>query len=544
MRFWRLIGIVVIVLTSATLALWLTSRPDSESLARPGLTRGADEAAKGAAAFLGAGFGGISLESLKTNAVPWRLVTAALVLDEAARDPSANIDPSTLNRILSRFGFLPVPDAVNLPVGLEPAARELPLGMTYGDVAPFGGAKVRVANLGCAACHAGVTYAPDGSPRPNAAMLGMPNTSIDLEAYTLAIFSALRRFVDHPRLLDAATALFPDMDWRERLSLRFLVLPLARQRLATLEGADRPLPFPNGWPGSTNGVAALKLALGTPLAGGGPADAGVVSIPDLSYRTWRNDLLADGIYAVPGAKDGATSARPDHERLRQLAEITTFFTVPSMGVHPDRARDSLDDAETIMAFLHDYRPQAFPGIINHERAARGHAIYAEACASCHGTYANDAGKPELTSFPNWRGDVGTDRLRADMFDTAVVEAVGRSPYGNAIEVRPGRSYVAPPLGGLWASAPYFHNGSVPTLSALLSPAERPREFMVGGHALDFDRVGVLLTNDGSYPPGYTPFSAPVSVKTDAPGLSSQGHLFGESLSGDEKRDLIEYLKLL
>jgi cytochrome c5 len=334
------------------------------------------------------------------------------------------------------------------------------------------------------------------------------------------------------------------MDWRERLSLRFLVLPLAKKRLATLEGADRPLPFPNGVPGSTNGVAALKLALDTPLAGGGAADAGIVSIPDLSYRAWRTDLLVDGIYAAPGAADGATNARPDNERLRHLAEITTFFTVPSMGVHPDKARNSIDDAVAIFAFLRNYEPQRFPGRIDPARAARGQTIYAEACASCHGAYTNDTGKPQLMSFPNWHGDVGTDRLRADMFDTALVEAVRRSPYRDAIVVRPGRGYVAPPLGGLWASAPYLHNGSVPSLSALLSPDERPRKFMVGGHALDFNRVGVLLGDDGSYPAGYKPFSKPVWIDTDAPGLRAEGHRFGEQLSADQKRDLIEYLKLL
>lgn len=203
--------IVALILTAAAGSLWLTSRPVSKSLARPELPAGADRASEGAAAFFGDGFGGISTDSLQTNAVPWRLVAAALVLDEAARDPSAGIDSRTLNRVLARFGFLPGAHAVNLPVGITSAAPELPPGMTYGDVAPFGGSKVRVANLRRAVCHAGVTSAPDGAPLPDAAMLGMPNTSVDLETYTLAIFSALRRFADDPKLLEVAAELFPDI---------------------------------------------------------------------------------------------------------------------------------------------------------------------------------------------------------------------------------------------------------------------------------------------------------------------------------------------
>ena len=269
----------------------------------------ADIVTRGAAAFYGASFGGISMHSLESNAIPWRLVAVALVPDQRTRDSAARLDQETLDRVLARFGFLPAGRAVNLPSGVSPPKSDLPIGMTYGDISPIGGVKVRVANLGCAACHAGVTYTPDGGPRPDAVMLGMPNTSIDLEAYTMAVFAALRRFADSPDLLPAADELFPEMDWRERVGLRFLVLPLAKQRLAALARLDRPLPFPNGAPGSTNGVAALKLALGTPL-GGGAAEAGVVSIPDLAYRVWRTDLLADGVYAVPGVPTGATTTAP------------------------------------------------------------------------------------------------------------------------------------------------------------------------------------------------------------------------------------------
>lgn len=537
--------LAVAILVACGGVLWGMARWTAESLTRPAIAADAPAAARGAAAFEGAGFGGIGVDALSSNAVPWRLVAAALVLDERRRDPGAALDTTTLDRVLRRFGFLTDATIVNQAPGTSPTTIDLPLGITAGDVAPVGGSVIRVANLGCAACHAGVTYGADGGPKPDRAMLGMPNSSIDLEAYTLAIFNALRRFAGSDQLLPAASALYPEMGWRERASLRLLVLPLARKRLAALAGADRPLPFPNGAPGSTNGVAALKAALHQPLLGGGREDAGVVSIPDLGDRVWRTSLLADGAYAVPGKPRQAptTPETIDVAHLRSLAAITTFFTVPSMGVHPDKAVASLDDATTIMAFLKAYRPQRFPGAIDAVRAAAGSVVYAQHCAACHGTYGGGAA-PRLLRFPNWQGDVGTDPLRATAFDRGLVAAVAGTTYRTRIAVRVGRGYVAPPLTGIWASAPYLHNGSVPTLAMLLAPGTRVQRFMVGGHALDFTNVGMKLGADGTYPGGYQPFSQPAWIETREAGRSNGGHLFGESLSPRDRAALIEYLKLL
>ena len=69
--------------------LWVTARTTTESLARPLVASDASAEARGAAAFEGAGFGGISLDALRTHALPWRFVAAALVLDAQARDQSA-----------------------------------------------------------------------------------------------------------------------------------------------------------------------------------------------------------------------------------------------------------------------------------------------------------------------------------------------------------------------------------------------------------------------------------------------------------------------
>ncbi len=512
----------------------LSAEPEVPSQARPQLAPNASDHELGAAAFLGAGFGGISQAALETNAIPWKLAAAALVLEEQSRDPSAKADLTTLQAILARFGFLFPTRLEGVPKGISVDWQGKPLGMTHGTIAPIGGTMVEVANLGCAACHAGVAYDRAGSPDPTLAMVGMPNTSLDLESYTQAIYVAMRNHANSDALIPTAQSLFPEMGWRERQSLRWIVLPLARQRLEEMADVDQPLPFSNGLPGATNGVAALKLQLQTPLLGDGLNDRGFVSIPELALRDRRNRLLADGAYAVPSGKTDAES----------LAAITSFFTVPSMGVHPDEARSHSREANAIFKWLANYRPAKFPGPMDLPEARKGWTIFEDNCASCHGSFEWTGDRPNLVSFPNWIGDVGTDPLRSEAFDDQLAQAVRTTSYALLIDVKIGEGYAAPPLAGLWASAPYLHNGSVQSLAALLDPSRRLPRFMVGGHALDWASVGLRVDGEGRYLPGHVAFSTPQWVDTSMPGLSNSGHEFGSELSASDRAALIEFLKLL
>jgi hypothetical protein len=100
-------------------------------------------------------------------------------------------------------------------------------------------------------------------------------------------------------------------------------------------------------------------------------------------------------------------------------------------------------------------------------------------------------------------------------------------------------YKARPLDGVWATAPYLHNGSVPNLWQLLLPAARrdPR-FWVGSR--DFDPVHVGFKTDQV--PGAS------LLETDKPGNSNTGHdgdTYGTTKMTDEQRwQLLEYLKTL
>ena len=540
------ISFAVLALVVVAVGLWLGGRHEVRSQALPEVLDGAEAAERGAAAFVGAEFGGLSLQALESHAVPWKLITAALVLEAVDEDPTLPANLDTLNNRLASFGFLMPAQVQNMPRGVADRPDALPLGVTFGVVSPMAGMPVQVANMGCAACHAGVTYREDGRPDPASAWIGMPNTSLNLEAYTQAIFRSLKTYHQTPdRLIDMVTTLYVETGWRERQTLRWVVLPMVAARLEDTPG-ERALPFFNGVPGSTNGVAALKHVLNVPLLEGGVADAGIVSIPDLGHRHWRSSLLVDGAYAVPGAErqEQTTAADNTAEKRAALAAITTFFTVPSMGVHPNKAIEAVPIAEDIFAFLDSaYAPQSFPGVVDNDLALAGSVIYAAECSACHGAYDIVGGRPELVSFPNWIGDVGTDPLRATTFTDDLANAFQDTPYRDQIAVARIGGYVAPPLDGIWASAPYLHNGSIPTIWHLLTPETRPETFELGGHMLDFTRLGLLLQG-GRYPEGYVPFSQPVILNTSHPGVRNVGHHFGAALSDADKVALMEFLKQL
>jgi cytochrome c5 len=516
-----------------------------------------DTAGAGIAQFVLGDFGGVSRATLETNALPYKVVATALLLREE------HVRATTLGRadlpdVYRQFGFLTPERVGNWPTELEQPRFDRPIGMVRSDVrgpTPF--VRVDAVNLGCATCHAGVVYGADGRATTTA-WAGLPNASINLEAYAQAVFIALASAVrDQGAFRARIGQLFPEMGRTERFTLRFLLLPRVARRIAELrEGGVGPSPFSNGGAGRTNGVAALRRMLGLPTGVvTGHADVGFTSIPDLASRGLRTSLLYDGIYAPPGAarQDVETTAAgvtPAH--LDSLSDIVAFFTVSTMGVTPDVGEGAIPAMRPVMRWLGEsYAPPPFPGRIDSVRMRAGAVVFASRCAKCHGTYGE--GSPRrLTTFPNAlieQEAMGTDPARWAMVDSALLGELARSAYGRHMRAARTGGYVAPILSGLWATAPYLHNGSVPTLWQLLSPKARPARFLVGGHALDFTEVGIAgerWTDDTwRYPAGYVPWSIPELYDTRAPGLSNRGHERPSAgLSDDQKWALIEYLKTL
>lgn len=104
---------------------------------------------------------------------------------------------------------------------------------------------------------------------------------------------------------------------------------------------------------------------------------------------------------------------------------------------------------------------------------------------------------------------------------------------------PACKYESRVLEGIWAAAPYLHNGSVPTLTDLLkAPADRPKSFVPGPN-YDIETVGMAVAQ--------TKFDHVIET-TGCDDLNSGnsncGHTYGTDLDADQKTALLEYLKSL
>jgi hypothetical protein len=95
-----------------------------------------------------------------------------------------------------------------------------------------------------------------------------------------------------------------------------------------------------------------------------------------------------------------------------------------------------------------------------------------------------------------------------------------------------------PLDGLWARAPYLHNGSVPTLRDLLNaPEMRPQTFYRGDD--EYDSIQVGFRSDRSLSADGRPLFL---FDTTLPGNGNGGHTYGTDLDERAKVALLEYLK--
>jgi mono/diheme cytochrome c family protein len=249
-------------------------------------------------------------------------------------------------------------------------------------------------------------------------------------------------------------------------------------------------------------------------------------------------------------------------------------------------------------------PSVFPAL-DQQKVSRGAELYKQHCQRCHlppvrdlladlKGYGDEKRPPRYwwkNSLGNWYlkvttvpiDDIGTDpheardfkdrkaetgdlkmgtktaseglalvtgAIRTNFFDRKnflpdqrALWAGGRD--GKDAGVRDDLIYKARPLDGIWAAAPYLHNGSVPNLYLLLSPkSDRPSEFWLGSKRYDPGKVGY---DTAQMRGGYL-------LDTSKPGNSNAGHEFKDGTPGkgvigpllppDDRMAIIEYLKSL
>jgi mono/diheme cytochrome c family protein len=276
--------------------------------------------------------------------------------------------------------------------------------------------------------------------------------------------------------------------------------------------------------------------------------------PDLSVRLSRLDLdLRDDLCEDTPAwwllKKKKTMYHTGTAHARSVRSIMQFMLSPinSAAVFAKEEATFRD----IQAYLLSLEAPKYPFPVDRPLASQGHKIFAKACAQCHGTYGADG------SYPNKIVDmdvIGTDRTRFEGFSAKLGEHYNKSWFarekGDAgYKSTAPTGYQAPPLDGVWATAPYFHNGSVPTLAGVLNSRSRPavftRSFKTGTE--DYDQVSVgwkvrVLERDADA--GLSPHERRKIYDTTKPGRGNQGHTFGDDLSDEQRRAVIEYLKTL
>lgn len=200
-----------------------------------------------------------------------------------------------------------------------------------------------------------------------------------------------------------------------------------------------------------------------------------------------------------------------------------------------------DHTIDVWAYIKTLQPPRYPLSINTITAEKGKRLFSQNCARCHGTY----GEKETYSCKIIPPEIiGTDSLLWKYFisNTGYINWYNQSWFATSeprSSLKPQRGYFAPPLDGVWITAPYFHNGSIPTLENVLNSGTRPRYWK-----RNFNREEYNYAIPGWH---YKILSRPggkQTYNTDIPGYGNYGHTFGDHFSDVERKAVIEYLKTL
>ncbi len=233
--------------------------------------------------------------------------------------------------------------------------------------------------------------------------------------------------------------------------------------------------------------------------------------------------------------------RGDHARIMMAASMMCSDDV--------QALEQIDAyAPDIRAYIASLKPPAWPFPINSMLADKGQIVFEQTCAGCHGTYA------QQPQYPARLVPIEVVQTDSRLVDFALesgapyIDWFNRSFFGEIALAAPGPGYVAPPLDGIWATAPFLHNGSVPSLRAVLDSSTRPalwtHQVQSADNKNDYDQsdVGWRFTQ---LQPADVVTPKPIEIyDTRLSGYSNKGHIFGDHLTDDARTAVLEYLKTL
>lgn len=486
---------------------------------------------------------------------------------------------------LASFGLLPAPASEHNPDGF-------PIGITVGpgDAAALSFAPdpdglstaARQVGLNCAACHTG-TVTVEGQP---IRIDGGP-ANFDFDSFYAALARAVTATQhDDERFARFATAVLgqDSPTATAELRLRFAAFEVRMAGDAVLRRPELDSGFGrvDALTQILNSLAVRDLAEPANLhAVAAPTSYPPIWLaPELEFVQW-NPIAASPIARNAGqvlGVFGRTELRPG---------TATPFASTMM----------LEELHALEGWVATLTPPAWDeelmGPIDATLAEEGEAIFAGNCAGCHNMPPWRRTAPEENQFGrsfirigrvDYR-DVGTDPAYVEALSKRMVltgalagplfggqQAVPAPAFflrtvGAAVETAMAQAGLSPeeriayngyrlratptgpqpytppsltdlkasPLTGVWATGPYLHNGSVPTIYELLSPPEERRAvFWTGGRELDRERLG-LISEDA---PGRFRYD------TSLRGNGNQGHAFPRRgpLNHDQRMAVIEYLK--
>ncbi|MQX37413.1 di-heme-cytochrome C peroxidase [Roseospira navarrensis] len=479
---------------------------------------------------------------------------------------------------LERFGFLP-PDGDGPDAALNPEGY--PIGLAVER-------KADQIGLTCAACHT-ATVEVNGAP---IRIDGAP-AHLDFDRFYQALARAVSLTVRDPeRLARFTTALgaLGALGATDADAARALAAELAAfDRTLAADAVMRRPALDSGF-GRVDALTQIVNALAV-RDQAEPSNLHPVAAPTSYPALWLTPELDfvqwNPIAASPIARNGG----------QVLGVFGRTALGPDAGAEAFRSTMLLPELAAMEEWLRQLEPPAWDearmGVIDRTLAAEGEALVRDSCAGCHTMppYArtDPADNPFGKSFirigrvdfrtvgtdPNYAQSlltrqIATNATTARLFDGAevvpaplffagtVAAAVERAmddadlspqekvalngfrfdpgPDGRPVPTRPPRltDMKAGPLAGVWATGPYLHNGSVPTIYELLSPVEERRTvFWTGGRALDLERLGY----ESGEAPGRFRFD------TRLPGNGNGGHLYPSGgLTPAERWAIIEYLK--
>lgn len=430
----------------------------------------------------------------------------------------------------SRFGFLPNPD------------KPLPLGLSWDSMDPANPPQqLHPVALTCGACHIGRVRLDNGT---YATLVGAPNTQFDVRKWRKAFELTVHKLLSTPQ--DIATtadtlrriiaAKPPNYFYRNASGIPDQVEVGERQAFSSLAGGkDVAATILTGF--------AVKILLGEaavnkqkatsysksnapPLDGGSPGQSDgsgdliprlllLDTVDTIGPEKTLHDFGGMHFAALPNQLATVTDILSTWQMGNQhLAQIdgsvkSPFFRniAASLAVAGDPKAVNVQNADIAARFISHLPPPPYPFAADTKRIEHGKELFKANCAACHKSFNDIVYKTDaIGTDPNRSRVLNADALALFLkhFVASVPETY-EATGADGIKYKPhdlpessilfdrtkvtDEGYVTNGLDGLWARAPYLHNGSVPTLYHVLVPSERPQKFVRGSVSYDPVKVG-------------------------------------------------------